>query len=163
MGSDTRQIEALKYILENYSQPELLDNHPWAQSLLAGQIQDGDDSPGHRLVTAIARLFVESLPAVPPRQGKRLDTRWGESGLLAAQYFAPILHGAPVPASLRDAWGRIDQSILLFVSDKPGSQVSQAEKETYKLVAKETNQIHELSFLQQKTRVKTLCSTQIAT
>jgi hypothetical protein len=137
MGSDSRQIQALKYILENYAQPGCLDSHPWARSLLAGQVQDGDDSPGHRLVTAIARLFAESMPAIPPRQGKRLDTRWGESGLLAAQYFAPILHGAPVPASLRDAWGRIDQSILLFVSEKPEGQISPAEKETYKLVAGE--------------------------
>jgi hypothetical protein len=137
MGPDTRQIEALKYILENASHPEQLDDHPWAQGLLAGHAQDGGESPGHRLVSAIARLFVEGMPAVPPRQGKRLDTRWGEFGLLAAQYFAPILHGAPVPASLRDAWGRIDQSILLFVFDRLEDRLSKVEKDAYKLVADE--------------------------
>ena len=46
-----------------------------------------DKSPGQRLVYAISRLFIQMMPATPPRRGKRLDTRWGEFGMLAAEYF----------------------------------------------------------------------------
>lgn len=135
MPSEDRQVEALKFILENALHPERLDEHPWARSLLAGQAGQGN-SPGQRLVAALTDLFAESRPSVPPRQGKRLDTRWGEFGLLAAQYFAPIRFGLPTPASLREAWGRIDQSILLFVYEDP-DHLTPAERDTYKLVADE--------------------------
>ncbi|MCG2787409.1 MAG: DUF4012 domain-containing protein [Anaerolineae bacterium] len=137
MTPDNQQLDALKFILEHALQPAQLDDHPWARSLLVVQANNQGKSPGQRLVAAVSRLFAESMPAVPPRQGKRLDTHWGEFGLLAAQYFAPILHGMPAPASLRDAWGRIDQSILLFVYQKPEDELSQAEKDNYKLVADE--------------------------
>ncbi len=137
MPSENPQLEALKFILENSVHPERLDAHPWAQSLMAIQEEGVSDAPGLRLVRAISGLFVESMPAIPPRQGKRLDTRWGEFGLLAAQYFAPILHGVPLPASLREAWGRIDTAILLFAYDKPVNALSLDEKNAYKLVADE--------------------------
>ncbi|MDX9992522.1 MAG: DUF4012 domain-containing protein [Anaerolineales bacterium] len=137
MGSDIQQIEALKFILENALSPGNLDDHPWAGSLLVQEVPDAAASPGQRLVTAIARLFAESMPAVPPRQGKRLDTRWAEFGLLAAQYFAPILYGLPLPASLREAWGRIDESILLFVGEKPETELSEQKKKGYRLLARE--------------------------
>lgn len=136
MAGNPQQLDALKFILENALHPQVLDDHPWAASLLAEADGPGEFSPGQRLVAALTRLFVAGKPAVPPRQGKRLDTRWGEFGLLAAQYFAPIQFGAPVPASLREAWGRIDQSILFFVFDKPDA-VSPADRENYKLVADE--------------------------
>ncbi len=138
MESDTQPIEALKFILENSFSPENLDSHPWTRSLLAGQVDNSKASPGQCLIIAIANLFVESMPSIPPRHGKRLDTRWGEFGLLAAQYFAPILYGVPTPASLRDAWSRIDQSILLFVFKEPENQVDQLKKDTYKLISGES-------------------------
>jgi hypothetical protein len=137
MPSENSSLEALKFILENSQHPDRLDSHPWARSLLAGQAGNDSDSSGVRLVAAISALFVESMPAVPPRQGVRLDTRWGEFGLLAAQYFAPILYGTPSPASLREAWGRIDAAILLFVYEKTADTLSPAEKDTYKLVSDE--------------------------
>jgi hypothetical protein len=77
------------------------------------------------------------MPSTPPRQGKRLDTRWGEFGILAAQYFTPFFFGQPSPASLRDAWGCIDRSILLFVFGNSGAVPSEEVKESYKLVGKE--------------------------
>jgi hypothetical protein len=136
------QLEVLKNILEKALQPQLLDTHPWTRSLIVRQaIVDMPEllnkSPGQRLVATISRLFAQMMPATPPRHGKRLDTRWGEFGMLAAEYFAPLLFGVPTPASLRDAWGHIDQSILLFVYGKPGQTISDAEKEPYKLVGNE--------------------------
>jgi hypothetical protein len=96
-----------------------------------------DKSPGQRLVFAISRLFTQMMPTSPPRRGKRLDTRWGEFGILAAEYFAPLLYGEPTPASLREAWGHIDHCILLFVYGKSGENLPDAEKEPYKLVGNE--------------------------
>jgi hypothetical protein len=144
MPANTNNLETLIHILEKSHQPQLLDSHPWTRSLMVRQA--GVDtpellkkSPGQRLVFVIARLFGQMMPANPPRRGKRLDTHWGEFGILAAQYFAPLLYGEPVPASLREAWGHIDQSILLFVYGKPEETLSEAEKEPYKLVGNELN------------------------
>ena len=97
-----------------------------------------EKSPGHRLVIAIGKIFPQMMPSTPPRHGKRLDTRWGEFGILASQYFAPLQFGIPVPASLREAWGRIDKSILLFAYGKPEQQISEDEMNAYKLVGDET-------------------------
>ncbi len=66
-----------------------------------------------------------------------MDTRWGEFGILAAQYFAPLLYGEPTPVSLREAWGHIDHCILLFVYGKSGEALPESEKEPYKLVGNE--------------------------
>ncbi len=143
MPPESIQLETLKYILENCLVPQRLDSHPWADSLFAREAEAGEPgaqekSPGQRLVLAIGKLFTQQMmPSTAPRQGKRLDTRWGEFGLLAAQYFAPLLFGTPFPASLRDAWGRIDQSILLFVYGKPEDALTVVEKETYKLAGDE--------------------------
>jgi hypothetical protein len=109
-------IESLKYILGNIHNPERLDAHPWTRGLI---IQDAvanmpeliHKSLGQQLVTTIGRLFLQMMPSTPPKRGKRLDTRWGEFGILAAQYFAPLNFGTPYPTSLRDAWGRIDQTL----------------------------------------------------
>ena len=142
MPSDGNQIEALRTILENNRQPWKLDAHPWTESLLVLQActeMPGllKKSPGQRLVVAIAILFTQMMPATTPRQGKRLDTRWGEFGILAAQYFAPLMFGEPAPASLREAWGCIDKSILLFVFGKSRDTLTEKEKEPYKLVGGE--------------------------
>jgi hypothetical protein len=143
MPPDSRLIETLKDILESSLRPEELDAHPWTKSLIfldamdnPPDLQDGK-TPGQRLVFVIAKLFAEMMPSTTPRHGKRLDNRWGEFGILAAQYFAPLKFGTPLPASLRDAWGRIDQSILLFVYGKPKEMLSDTEKEAYKLVGNE--------------------------
>ncbi len=142
MPPESTNLETLKNILENSFHPEQLDSHPWAKSLsVADGITDKPDlqekTPGQQLVFVIEKLFTEMMPSVAPRHGKRLDTRWGEFGILAAQYFAPLKFGTPSPASLRDAWGRIDQSILLFVYGRFDDTLSNAEKELYKLVGDE--------------------------
>ncbi|MDD2921326.1 MAG: DUF4012 domain-containing protein [Anaerolineales bacterium] len=142
MPSENKQLETLKYILENSLHPEVLDSHPWTKSLVA--LEAATDNPelegktaGQQLVIAVAKFFTQMTPATPPRRGKRLDTNWGAFGLLAAQYFAPLIFGAPVPVSLRDAWGRIDQSILLFVFGKTDGAIPQEKKDAYKLVGGE--------------------------
>ena len=43
----------------------------------------------------------------------------------------------PAPRSLRDAWGRIDQSILYYAYGRDGSELSEQEIETYVLVGHE--------------------------
>ena len=143
MLPENNQLETLKYILEHNLHTEDLDSHPWTKSLLVldaitntPELQDKNS--GLQLVIAIEKLFTQMMPSTPPKHGKRLDTRWGEFGILAAQYFSPLLFGSPSPESLRDAWGHIDQSILLFVFGKPDGTLSDADKETYKLVGNES-------------------------
>jgi hypothetical protein len=143
MSSDREPLESLKNILENSFDPRRLDSHPWASSLIVQEAVADDPhaqekTPGQRLVGAIGKLFIRMMPSTPLRHGKRLDTRWGEFGILAAQYFAPILLGKPFPNSLREAWGCIDQSILFFVYEKPEEALSKEEIENYKLVGDET-------------------------
>ncbi len=119
----------------------MLDSHPWASRIFvrdaaARHPERSPLSPGAQLVAALSDFFASNMPATPPRRGKRLDTRWGEFGLLAAQYFAPLQFGAPIPTSLRDAWGRMDHAILLYVFGRADS-LSQDEIATYKLVGDE--------------------------
>ncbi len=138
----SNQTEILKNILENSLLPQRLDSHPWSRSLLVRQAcSDTPDllksRPGQRLVVSLARLFTQMKPSTPPRKGKRLDTRWGEFGMLAAEYFVPILFGKPAPETLREAWGYIDQSILLFVYGKSPELLSEEEKAPYRLVGNE--------------------------
>ena len=138
-----RAQEELKYILDNIHSPALLNSHPWTKSLIVRQAsvempELQDKSPGQRLVFAVSKVFTQMMPTTAPRRGKRLDTRWGQFGMLAAEYFAPLLFGEPKPASLREAWGHIDQSILHFVYGKPAQDLSDAEKEAYKLVGNES-------------------------
>src|SRR5512143_1405446 len=116
-------IGTLKYILENSLHPECLDAHPWTSSPILQDVA-AEGSPGQQLVTAISGLFAQMMPSTPVKRGKRLDSRWAEFGILAALYFAPLQFGTPSPASLRDAWGRIDQSILYFVYGKKQDQLS---------------------------------------
>jgi hypothetical protein len=142
MPPENNQLETLKYILENSLHPEVLDSHPWTKSLIVlASMTDTPElegkSPGQQLVIMVGKLFTQMMPSTPPKHGKRLDTNWGEYGILAVQYFAPLLFGLPSPVSLRDAWGRIDQGILLFVFGKTEDTISDSEKEAYKLVGNE--------------------------
>ncbi len=138
METTTIHLDELKFILANIRHPDLLDEHPWTKSLVVRQGQNGENPldshrPGIRLITAISMLFKKLMPSTPPRHGKRLDTRWCQFGLLAAEYFAPFLYGTPYPTSLRDAWGRIDQVLPLFVFGKPGEELSEQESSSYRL------------------------------
>lgn len=135
--------EALRAILENLHHPEMLNGHPWVsrrfvKDAVARLPELGKQSPGAQLVGALTDFFAKTIPPNPPRRGKRLDTRWCEFGLLAAQYFAPLQFGTPIPASLRDAWGRIDQVILFYVFGRDASDsLSTHEIASYKLVGGE--------------------------
>jgi hypothetical protein len=142
MTLDGNQLETLKTILENSLKPQSLDAHPWAMSLIvlasskdSSRVQD--KSSGRELVIAIEKIFAQMMPRTAPRRGKRLDTRWGEFGILAAMYFASLGFGAPTPSSLREAWEMIDQSILYFVYGKSGDALTPEEKARYKLVGDE--------------------------
>ena len=142
MSFEKNQLDVLRNILENALQPSLLDAHPWTRSLIVRQESVDtpellDKSAGHRLIYAISRLFTQMMPTTAPRRGKRLDTHWGEFGMLAAEYFSPLLFGEPTPESLKEAWGHIDQSILHFVYGKTSQTLSDAEKEPYKLIGNE--------------------------
>jgi hypothetical protein len=98
------RVELLKSALTSLREADLLNDHPWALS-----------TSGSELAELIVRVFRKLMPSGPPRAGKRLDTRWGVFGIMAAQYFAPVLLGTPSPSSLREAWENMDRSILLFV------------------------------------------------
>lgn len=116
--ADTSPVALLKEILANLRKPEALNSHPWAlQNSPNAQPPDQatTSAPGEQLIQTVTAAFRKTLPVNPPRTGKRLDTRWGIFGLLAAQYFAPLLRGDPFPSSLREAWDSLDNSILFFV------------------------------------------------
>ena len=139
MEKNTDLFENLKLILKNIRNPELLDDHPWTQSLivqeaLASNPQLTMADPGQQLVGAIARLFSNMQPSASPRRGKRLDPRWGEFGLLAALYFTPLNHGTPFPTSLLEAWKNIDPAILYHVFGKPAEQLDREQIQRYQLV-----------------------------
>jgi hypothetical protein len=135
--------EELKYILDNVRTPELLNDHPWTSSLVVVQGVLGDKflshkAPGYQLISVLSTLFRQMMPSTPPRRGKRLDTRWCQFGMLAAEYFAPFLYGTPYSTSLRDAWGRIDQAIPFFVFGKSGYDLPESEVSRYLLFADDT-------------------------
>lgn len=119
-----KPAETVKFILENLNTPERLDNHPWVMAAfikeyLAKHPEAKTFAPGRQLASALASLFIEWMPSSPPRQGKRLDTRWGEYGLLAAQYVEPFLSGTSTPRSLKESWASIDQAIAFLVTKNP--------------------------------------------
>lgn len=133
---------SLKTILENSQHPETLDSHPWIESLFFQDVLSKNPSlnslePGKQLVFAVAKIFQGMMPNMPPKQGKRLDPRWEEFGLLAALYFAPLEFGVPFPVSMRDAWGCIDASIRMFAEKLLPSTTSDDEYNLYKLVSDE--------------------------
>ncbi len=131
----------LKEILDNLAKPEKLNNHPWTKNHFIAEACKQNpilDSlpPGSRLIEAVAQVFQRLQPGRPPRRGLRLDTRWGEFGLLASQYFAPYRFGTPQPATMKEAWQNIDQAILLFVFG-PNADVSLEDRQRYQLVGGE--------------------------
>lgn len=136
----------LKFILENLRSPEALENHPWAkssvvQSEVANDLALQQKSAGQQLVLTLVKLFRQLMPSTMPKRGKRLDTNWGQFGILAAQYFAPIVYGTVTPSSLRDAGGRIDQAVSYFVFNKPDYELSDKELERYQIVGDEAEQL----------------------
>ncbi|HLO31262.1 MAG TPA: DUF4012 domain-containing protein [Anaerolineales bacterium] len=142
MSTTHSEAENLKNILENIHHPELLDGHLWASRLfvkdaLSTNPQLRKESPGQQLSAALGELFSKTMPSTPPRRGKRLDTHWGEFGILAALYFAPSQQGLPPPNSLREAWGRIDQAISFYVYGSQADCLSEQELESYRLVGHE--------------------------
>ena len=135
-------MDTLKQILENLRTPERLDSHPWVESLTVREAVEqnpalASKSPGAQLALALGELFRQMLPATPPQDGKRLDTRWGRFGILAANYFAPLLYGRLYPRSQREAWRRIDQAIFLFVYGKTEQQLTPEQAHPYRLVGDE--------------------------
>ncbi len=138
------QLAELKSILEQVQSPSALDDHPWVRSLTAHAFAEAhpdlvDNGPGYVLLAALCDLFREMMPGSPPRQGKRLDNRWGEFGLLAAMYFAPFEFGAMRPVTLSDGWGRIDDEILRYVFERPRPTLPQQDVDRYRLVGNETH------------------------
>ena len=139
MDECAEPFETLKQILRQVRNPQTLDDHPWTRSLIVQENHfdvpgPGQVGPGQQLIDAIARLFPRLQPSAPPRRGKRLDSRWGEFGLLAALYFTPFNHGAPYPSSFTDAWGRIDPAILYFVFGRPAEELPDEDVKRYQLV-----------------------------
>jgi hypothetical protein len=135
------QIALLKEIIDNLAKPENLDNHPWINKRFVFEAEKQrrtarDLPPGKKLVEAVVWIFEKLQPAMPPRRGLRLDTRWGEFGLLAALYFAPYKFGTPNPVTFREAWQGIDRAILLFVFG-PDKSVTLEEKQRYQLIGGE--------------------------
>ncbi|MBU4352950.1 MAG: hypothetical protein KJ939_07785, partial [Nanoarchaeota archaeon] len=139
MKPSSSHINELKKILEHSLTPDHLDGHPWVRSLVVRQrVQEDaslrEKSSGYCLVQSLSALFRQMMPSTPPRQGKRLDTRWCQFGMLAAEYFAPLEYGMAYPSSSRDAWGRMDMSIALFVFGKSAYEsASDAELIRYRL------------------------------
>jgi len=132
-------LAELKNILECVNAPDRLDDHPWTKSCVVCHRIASDPSlqnrkPGYQLLATLSALFRETMPSVPPKRGKRLDTKWGQFGILTALYFAPFEFNTVPPSSLADAWGRIDQAIPLFVYGKPDLEVSEDELARYRLI-----------------------------
>ena len=135
-------IETLKEILEHIQNSEALDAHPWTRCLFVTEVVANHENlqnrnPGEQLLVAIAELFRQMMPGSPPKQRLRLDARWCQFGFLAARYFSPVLFGNPIPVSFKDAWEKIDPSILLFVYGKSKSELSGEEIMPYILVGNE--------------------------
>ena len=133
----------LKTILDQANSPSQLDDHPWARSLTVHQFiaktpSLGSHSPGYQLLATLSALFWETMPSTPPRRGKRLDSRWGQFGILGALYFAPFEFGTVRPATQLDGWGRIDEVIYLFVFGRQEHKIPSEVAEHYCFVGNET-------------------------
>ena len=132
-------VDELKSVLDNIHEPEHLNDHPWARSQIVHQYlmdhpSEEDRLSGHLLLAALEELFRQTMPSTPPRRGKRLDTAWGQFGMLAALYFAPLRFGLVAPKNLRDAWGRIDQVITLYMFGKSVDEIPEEELSPYLLL-----------------------------
>lgn len=141
-----KNINELKQILNNIKTPDNLNDHPWVkknfvEAELANNLDLIRKSSGYQLVAAISRVFLQMLPSTEPKTGKRIDSRWAQFGILAAQYFAPVVYGAVFPTSLRDACGRIDEAIGSFVFKKPGVELTEEELSDYQIIGDEAELI----------------------
>jgi hypothetical protein len=125
-------LELLKSALPHLRQTDALDGHPWAVSLPNSSGKEA----GALLADLIIQTFQKTIPPGPPRAGKRMDTRWGVFGILAAQYFAPALLGTPPPSSLREAWESMDRSILFFAYGRADG-LSEEEQAAYRFAGNE--------------------------
>ncbi len=139
MKATKKDISTLKEILQNIRTPEKLDDHPWVKKRVVKDFASKNEavaaqSAGNQLIFALGELFKELQPPISPRHGKRLDTAWGRFGILAANYFAPLLYGRVHPRTLRDAWWRIDESILVFVYGADYEEKTKEEIEKYALL-----------------------------
>lgn len=134
-------LDLLKEALDHLDSPSELDSHPWVKSAIVEEAcrkipSLKSSSPGKQLALALTSLFQQMIPVSPPRQGKRLDSRWGEFGILAARYFAPLLFDLPYPRTLREAWEQIDRAILLFVFGQ-SENLSLDQRKRYCLIENE--------------------------
>lgn len=116
-------IEELKRVLHSIEHPHSLNDHPWAWSgFVKEHAQKFPDlqalSRGELLLHTIKYHFLKLLPQSPPRPGKRIATKWGQFGILAARYFYPLTEGNPPPPTLEEAWRNIDESVNYFVEAK---------------------------------------------
>ena len=141
MDDSEQSLVLLRTVLDNLGQPEKLAAHPWASSRMVVEAADRNPglnklAPGERLVQTISSIFRMMMPNTPPRRGLRLDTHWGEFGILASQYFAPLLFNLPNPGSLREAWQNIDQAILLFVFNNDKT-ITDEDRTRYQLIGSE--------------------------
>lgn len=138
-GRGEESASLLRQVLENLKTPDRLDGHPWAESLTVQEYVGGHEEvagqgAGTQLALTMGGLFGELMPVTPPQDGKRLDTRWGRFGILAANYFAPLCFGRMYPHNLREAWRRIDQAILLFVYGKTADELTAEQVNAYRLI-----------------------------
>ncbi|MBX3048640.1 MAG: DUF4012 domain-containing protein [Anaerolineales bacterium] len=141
MNIEQRPSEIIRKLLSQNKDPQLLTDHAWLNSLLVRDYSERNAKAsgdiGYFLLRAMAELFKDMLPSTPPRRGKRLDTAWGQFGVLGAMYFAEIEFGFPAADSLRDSWGKIDNVISLYVRQKFGEGISPTEEEKYYLLSDE--------------------------
>jgi hypothetical protein len=141
MNNSEEFIDLLRLVLENLSKPENLSSHPWVKSHMIEEAcrltpDLRQRSAGTQLIQTISSLFRKMMPNMPPKRGLRLDNHWGEFGILAAQYFAPLLYNFPFPVSLREAWQSIDRAIILFVFDKK-NDITTEDLKLYQLIGNE--------------------------
>lgn len=139
-------VNELKQILNNVKTPDDLNDHPWTNKnfVKAELVKDLDlirKPSGYQLVAALSKLFLQMLPSTEPKIGKRIDSRWAQFGIMAAQYFAPVTYGSVFPSSLRDACGRIDEAISSFVYKKPGVDLADEEISNYQIIGDEAELI----------------------
>lgn len=135
--------QQLKEVLEKCNSPTELDDHPWVESLLVYQhLNEHPDlmkqPAGFQLLACLSELFRATMPNTAPRRGKRLDSSWGQFGILGALYFAPFDFGAVRPARLFDAWGRIDDVILRYRFGEQPEDLPENICQQYRLVGDET-------------------------
>jgi hypothetical protein len=141
MSEYKHNIDLLRKILENLGNPDELNNHPWVNSRMVAETCARNPGirtqpPGKQLVHTLSIIFRKMMPTTSPRRGIRLDTHWGEFGLLAAQYFVPYYFDLPYPASLKEAWQGIDKAILLFVFNSD-TNISEEDRDRYQLIGNE--------------------------